>query len=286
MSDFRTSTSLLLLATLLMGFTLLSKASASEKTKMIQGLLQNEAAALEVSADEEGRCRYKPWSHKTDRALGDWNCNFLSRGLKRDHHQAFPSVNEAFNLSGSREESTFQVDSLLNYGGVIPWDYHYEITRHIDGSTDVTIRIHYEPSRKVLAEAGAGELIALVPQYVKEAEGIWNSTAPANVRYHFQIVEDPSTAHYVVELNHMKNPLYNRHIPLENTNGLLYANEIGHMLGLDDEHEYIGSVIRGGIKLCSHESLMCAGTGKPMLYHHYLILRRRVSKEATGSRKL
>ncbi len=234
-----------------------------------------------------------------------WTCIYLRQNLERDRHTLLPEVKDAFLGTQKR---TVKVEGMLKYAGVIPMPYRYELKYHANGSIEVVVRIHYWPSKRLAKEPDLKDTLARVRTTVAEAEELWNSSAPKNVRYRFDVMDSKEkahfSAHFSVKLNyHLVAALYNRNIP-PISDPIFFAHEIGHMMGLDDEYSYAGGLLplgpagvvdrvfhrdrrNRGVDIskqldarCWRNSLMCSGIaeGDPYPYHHYLILRRGVSR--------
>ncbi len=202
-----------------------------------------------------------------------WNCIELLSGLARDSFcGCIPSLSDAYNAKVKPRK----IEGAMRYMGFIAKQYRYDVDVNDMGEKVVTLRIHFK-----------GDLIQdtstriLVAANIKEAEDIWNDNAPyRGVKFKFKVVNTDAEAHFSVGLDDKFARRQYDDTWSTNFNPNTFAHEIGHMLGLDDEYNMVGSVLDENLPLqisrqCLNESLMCNNySGRPSPYHYYLILRR------------
>lgn len=179
-----------------------------------------------------------------------------------DSDENFPEPNAISAAYLNLKES---IQGKITYIGFIPKRYQYDVL-YGTNSNDVTLRV------KVHFKNPEGQDLENLKLKMIEAEQIWNSHQVAldfKYQFQFQIVDDPSEAHFSVQLLDSTRGPYDTNWSRK-WSGISIAHELGHMLGLGDEYQTISSVSD-----CLPLSIMCeSDSASPMWQHYYFILRR------------
>ena len=238
-----------------------------------------ESIAKELGIPTNGNeCRYTrdELSKKDPRGLysewiGDWECLALRNNLQDDQMKCSPSVKSVF----AHKTPNKYVSNEMKYYGLVNKRYKYEIKSNSNGVPQVKIRIAFK-SKGI----NSSEQISKMKVKIKEAEEIWKAPLNKKLDFSFEVVDSPKEADYVVDLSDedIRAPYDSAWSTQYSPNTI--AHEIGHMMGLCDEYDGLGSIVHSNSNdtadtKCSRTNLMCSnssGTVRP--YQYYLILRR------------
>ena len=108
------------------------------------------------------------------------------------------------------------------------------------------------------------------------AVDLWNQKTPSDFPYEIdvQVKNNKKDAHFTINIvNGWTRGPYLREHSID-WDYRIYAHEIGHMLGLDDEYDQVIGTLFGNSR-CTNNSMMCSSRrdGFPR-YYWYLIFRR------------
>ena len=183
-----------------------------------------------IELGENGRCRYL-----TRRKLlkygsqEDWDCFFAFRNIVREIKFCAPE-NWDWQLDEQKE-----VRGLFRYVGVAPLPYKYDLVPE-NGKLIARSSIYYKGFDKLSnrdQEKVRGKISAAV--------NLWNQKTPAEFPYEIdvQLKDKKEDAHFKINIVHgwTRGPYLKEHSV--DWSHQVYAHEIGHMLGLDDEYDQI-----------------------------------------------
>lgn len=180
--------------------------------------------------------------------IKEWNILFDAQNLKRDLDKNRVDWNKAFPIVKDR---IHKISGKRVFYGMIPKKYHYTILEDArKNELVVKVKMHFYPSKTYLKRMNAGKegYLALadlkkeVAENVAEVESRWNTQAPRNVRFRFEVVEKASEADYSIKLVTIFGALYDKFIVAPAYADIL-SHEVGHMMGLDDEYTLVTSNI-------------------------------------------
>jgi hypothetical protein len=218
-----------------------------------------------IELNEKGRCRYL--TRKKLLKYGsqaDWDCFFAFRGIVREMKYCAP---ENWDIPVNTNQ---KVKGLLRYVGVAPLPYKYDLIAE-NGKLIARTSIYYKGFYH-LAKEDQKE----VREKISQAIQLWNEKTPAGFPYEIdvQLIDKKENAHFKVNIikDRTRGPYLKEHSV--GWSYRVFAHEIGHMLGLDDEYDQIFATLFGNSR-CTNDSMMCGShkTGFPR-YYWYLIFRR------------
>lgn len=180
-----------------------------------------------------------------------------------DSDQAFPDFSDLTKAKIKTFSGTKNIKGTMKYVGVFPMPYQHTVL--LDQNRYIfLVRIYLKNP--------LGTDINDFTNKLTQAENIWNSSRiffDFDYQFKFEIVTDPSKAHYKVNVLDTTRGPYSINWGRD-WDSTTIAHELGHMLGLADEYETIS-----GQSFCLDESLMCTSyNGQLMKHHFYFILRR------------
>ncbi len=194
----------------------------------------------------------------------DYDCVYYQQNILRDTKICQPKKEIAFGdplLSRIKK-----ITGHILYEGVWPAKYSYSVVPSKVHGYEIVVKVHFKNQNlfdaKVLDE---------VQVNLNLAAEIWREKVPNNLfQFKFLVVKNAKEADFSVRLTGKisRGPYYSEWSNLWQP--AMYAHEIGHMMGLDDEY---GTVLIHD--RCNERSLMCDDVeGRPREYHYYQILKR------------
>ncbi len=240
--------------------------------------------------------------------ISEWNKFFAEKNLRLDSNKTQSNWKELFPI---KEHKTQRVTGTRKYYGLFNKKYHYTVIQNpVLNQITVKLKIHFYESKAYKkisqrAERDGSEdrdlypttkkLLRQVEKTLGFAQALWNSRAPKNVKFDFEMVDEAKDADYSLKLTRKGGGLYDTYIYVL-ADYFTFAHEIGHMMGIDDEYKLITANVLPVNKLynkvfhahrhwefaaqkdlgCNLESLMCSGD---MIYpYHYEQILRKVEK--------
>lgn len=257
----------------------------------------------------------------------NWVCVFKEQNLRKDSNLTNNNFKDLFPISDDKE---FKIKGSIRYYGIFPKTYNYNVKLdsrrnkiiiglnlhlYISNGLSKSIEICNSNNSDLLkkysqrkidrkrkncqSEDGnykyypeANQLFNEVDSKIKLAEDIWNKSAPEGVEFSFKRVNSKENANYSIKLVNFVSAMYSSFL-YYNFREDVYAHEIGHMMGLDEEYAVITSNIFPYHQLkndllgldetfettatkdmrCNINSIMCL-KDKVYSYHYENILRR------------
>jgi len=222
---------------------------------------------LGVELNDKGRCRY----HTRKNLLkannqNDWDCFFAFRGMLRDTKRCLPSVAKVF----SRTKWEGNIKGRIRYVGIAPLPYRYTL-REENGELIATVKLYYKNWDK-LEDYQKEQL----QSRTREGAALWGQHRPEGTHFKVEmiIVDSREEADFKVKATSKstRGPYLKTHSI--NWSYRVFAHELGHMLGLDDEYDQIYGTLFGKSR-CTNDSLMCSSSSVHFpKYYWYLIFRR------------
>lgn len=130
------------------------------------------------------------------------------------------------------------------YHGFYRKSFQYDA--HFNGDTgklEVVLNLHVRPSAIVARRYNwERKVLPWTQNIVKEATEHWNQSAPEGVVFKVNLVKNRKKAHYAIRITDSSNALYDRYFGLHLSSDE-FAHEMGHMLGLNDEHHGLGTKV-------------------------------------------
>jgi hypothetical protein len=181
----------------------------------------------------------------------EWNKVFDEQNLNRDKNKT--RTNWA-KLLPIKNKKIHHIEGKRVFYNVFKKNYRYDIIEDPElNRLIVHVKMHFYPSKTYLKRMEKlhatndkdkiyypklDELKKQVAANVLESEAVWNAQAPKGVGFEFEVVEDPSDAHYSLKLVTHFGALYDKFIMAPAPSSFL-SHEAGHMMGLDDEYSFI-----------------------------------------------
>ena len=232
----------------------LDREITNEDQKIIGKLrpIYDKISELGIELNDKNRCRY----HTRRNLLkannqNDWDCFFALRGMLRDTKKCLPDVNEVF----STNEWDGKIKGRIRYVGVAPLPYRYTL-RSENGELIATVKLYYKNWEKL--EDDQQEKLR---QKTANGAQIWNENRPegSNFKMEMLIVDSKEEADFTVKatVKRTRGPYLREHSI--NWSDRVFAHELGHMLGLDDEYDQINATLFRNSR-CTNRSLMCSSS--------------------------
>lgn len=237
--------------------------------------------------------------------LKEWHLFFAEKNFKSDKNKTLTNWKELFPIT---EHKVQRVEGKRIFYGLFPKKYRYTLIQDPEkNKIIVSVKIHFYESKtykkysaklaktddpESLDYPTTDELFYLLKRDLLLAEMHWNMSAPENVGFRFEMVNNAKDADYSLKLTKKTGGLYDKYVHARPGSKLL-AHEIGHMMGLDDEYKVFTTNILKINRLidkwfhknksqdfsyqkdigCNTQSLMCSGQ-KLYPYHFEQILRK------------
>lgn len=208
----------------------------------------------------------------------EWACLALKRNLELDFENklAAPSwTNRAFARVGASKA----IRGRLAHQTLVPLPYRYDAYVRNDGTTLIRIAIRFDGK-----QINDTKVKKKVDTLLQNTSRFWTSKSPFPwLKFRFDRVQNDSDAHFTVRFIKPRKAgtFYEWN---ENWTILRAAHEVGHMMGLLDEYNFLHEFVYDfgqddqsiGHYECDVGSIMCATekNSAPLPYHYYLILRR------------
>lgn len=197
----------------------------------------------------------------TTNITDEFNCIFENRNINNDSNKSRSSYRAHFPIITDEHKT---ISGKIKYYGLFKKKYTYDVIKvarlnkiiiklniHFYKSKPLTKRMNrcrYSRDSKCYNLAGDKpwypktdtELYESIEQRLKEAQKIWNDSAPKNIEFQFNRVISKSDAHYSIRLVDRFGALYDKFLFFK-FDASVYAHEIGHMLGLGEEYNPITS---------------------------------------------
>jgi len=226
---------------------------------------------------------------------GDWACNATQEVVDRDSHRSCRPSPELFRRPFP-SMALRRIQGTLNYVGVWPAPFSYDLETLPDGRLKVKARIRFTRNGRT-SDVSAAQLETM-RRGLQEAAKVWSQSSPnQDIVYDFDIdqsSEESANLTVNLETGRTRGPYYSNWTT--EWSSAVIAHEMGHVMGLDDEYHQMRNTARGSgfgpfvcrmiwgtsenpiiRDECDPTSLMCdphAAGNVPQPYHHYLIARR------------
>lgn len=269
-------------------------------------------------------------SLSSEEILENWKCIFAEQNLNKDNNK---TNNTYENLFPIVDDKTYEIEGKIRYYGFIPKKYKYTVkldarqnrieiilninmylSKQLAKRTEIcnedesiisakySLRTITRIKKICVYEEGRVQYKPLVTLWeeidskLKEAEDLWNKSAPKNIKFTFNRVNSNDKSHYKIKIADKFGALYDTFL-YYGFGADVFAHEVGHMLGLDEEYALVTSNIlpyhelkndllhKGedfettGIKdmRCNLDSIMCV---RETIYpYHYNNILRRIPKQ-------
>lgn len=260
----------------------------------------------------------------------NWECLFTEQNYRKDSNKTNSRFENIFPIA---DDLTYEINGKINYYGVFPKNYKYTVKLNArENKVEIILNLFMFASKKLLKRIDIcnsdslslsnkykektinrikkhctfgedeksylplNEMWKKVDKNIQEAEDLWNSSAPSNIKFTFKRVGSRAKSHYQIKLVDRFGALYDSFLYYRFGSDV-YAHEIGHMLGLDEEYAVVTSNIIPYHQLkndlfhkgedfettgtkdmrCNLESIMCL---RETIYpYHYNNILRRIPKQ-------